>query len=647
MLKAKVRPPFYVVPTLIFLGAGFALANGLGYGSGNLRQYLLHGLHQIDPSFLAHDWFTTHTQSHHSAFDLLVVFLARLSSLNIAFACLNALFAMIFILCIYFLAGRYYHSPLLVTAFSALLVILIPRPYIGWTAIINNYFQPSTIGAVGLLAGLTCLCFERYKTAGAIFLIAGVFHINYMVWSVLLVGSVVAINLNHIGVRRALYLIVPISLSVLYHLPFIAASRSPEQTANAALAATVLHDIYMPFHSRPLTWGIQPFIRFALLLSAGGIAVWVVRPVVRPNRITLTLLAAFGAIILLGIVFTTAIPIDTIALIFPYRLAPFVILAAQIAVAAAIVFPAQYGSLSPIKTLLLWTTLGGLLYACGVNVYGLSCLGAAAAALWAGQLASNPDRQWKTNVSILALMSVAVYVGGAGKSGIALVAALAVAGLVWRMAQRRAAGFSPRGDSSTETPHHRARSTAWPIALPVGKVLLPMCIAAFLMRQGAVRKDLLGPPPPADQQVLYAWCRTRTARSDVFIIPPDLAGFRLGARRAVVVDWKCMPILPKATVQWYHRLQAICGGDFHSLDQAVSGFDQIGKHRAHQLARRFGARYLVTRRENVRSGRVGSAHHSLPGRGILPVGRAHPTGLNQLRCAYADETFTVFDLEQD
>ena len=619
----KVRPPFYVVPTLLFLGAAFALANGLGYGSGNLRQYLLHGLHAIDPGFLANDWFTTQTISHHSTFDRMVVLLAKITPLKIAFACANAAFAMILIACVHVFAKRYYRAPLLVTAITALLMILIPRPYIGWTVIINSYFQPSTIGAVGLLAGLACLCFERYKSAGVIFLIAGVFHINYMVWSALLVGVVVVVNLNRIGVRRALYVLVPIALAVLYHLPFIAVSRSAGQVSSSAFAATILHDIYMPFHSRPMTWGVAPFIRFTVMLLVGGVSVWAVRPVVRPNRITITVLSAITGAVLLGILFTTAIPINTVALIFPYRLAPFLILASQIAVAGAIVTSAQFPVLPPSRTLILWLVLGGLLYACGLDVYDLSCLGGLAAALLAGRLTSEPVPHWKTNVLMLAGLVTAIYLGGAGRTGVALVLTFAAAGLAWRVAiQRRAAGFSPRGSSLTRTPHDRLRPVRWPAALPAGKLVVPLCIAAFLMRQGAVRKDLAGPPPPADEQILYEWCRARTDPGDVFIIPPGLAGFRLGAGRAVAADWKCMPILPKDTVRWYERLATICGRDFRTPAQAGKGFDQMDEPAARRLAVRFGARYLVARRSS-------------------------PIASGPRHRAFANKTFAVLDLEQD
>ena len=121
---------------------------------------------------------------------------------------------------------------------------------------------------------------------------------------------------------------------------------------------------------------------------------------------------------------------------------------------------------------------------------------------------------------------------------------------------------------------------------------------------------------------MYEWCQARTDPGDVFIIPPGLAGFRLGAGRAVAVDWKCMPILPKDTVRWYERLATICGREFRTLAQAGEGFNQMDEPAARRLAVRFGARYLVARRNS-------------------------PIATGPRDCVFANKAFAVLDLEQD
>ena len=377
----------YAWPTVLFLAAGFALANGMGYGCGNLRQYLLHALRALDPTFLANDWFTTQTRAHHATFNTFIVLVGKLVSLDIFFAAANAVFAALFVICIYVLASRLYRAPILVTAIAVLCWAFGPPTLIGMTAIVNVYFQPSTIGAVGLLAGLTSMICGRYRLAGLVLGVAALFHINYMVWIIVILSIVVALNLRTLGWRQAAFLTAPAVLAAAYHLPFFIAGKSPEQAACSAAAARILHDIYMPYHSRPLTWGITPFLQFGAVIAAGLVSLMTVGAEMRPNRIAMTTLGAIAGIVLLGTIFTTAVQIDAVALLFPIRLSPFLVLAATITTSGAIVTTARSAYLSPVRTLILWLVLGTLLYCGGSRVYGLLCLGAAAAALFAGRLA--------------------------------------------------------------------------------------------------------------------------------------------------------------------------------------------------------------------------------------------------------------------
>ena len=151
---------------------------------------------------------------------------------------------------------------------------------------------------------------------------------------------------------------------------------------------------------------------------------------------------------------------------------------------------------------------------------------------------------------------------------------------------------------------------------------MPLLAAALLMHLGSVRKDLMGPPPAMDEQVLFDWCRARTDRGDIFIIPPMLGDFRQGAQRAVVIDWKCMPILPKDTIEWYRRLADECGTEFDSCSQAEAGYAGMNTERARRLADAYGARYLIVDRST------------------------HKGNLDRLRCVYNRAGFAVFDLRE-
>jgi hypothetical protein len=236
----------------------------------------------------------------------------------------------------------------------------------------------------------------------------------------------------------------------------------------------------------------------------------------------------------------------------------------------------------------------------------LTCLGVFAAVLLAGRLAEDNRVRASWMLGILLGLSLLLYQFGAGKASLLLVGVF-VAGAILRRIVR------PRREPKLESAG----------LMRFAGVVVPLAVAFLLMRAGSLRKDLMGPPPPPDEQTLYEWCRTHTSGGEKFIIPPTLGGFRLGACRAVVIDWKCMPILPKDTVEWYRRLVDVCGTEFDTLSEASCGYARMDAGRARRLAVSYGARYVIT------------------------LGDVHEGEMGPLRCVYESPAFTVYDLGPD
>ena len=100
-------------------------------------------------------------------------------------------------------------------------------------------------------------------------------------------------------------------------------------------------------------------------------------------------------------------------------------------------------------------------------------------------------------------------------------------------------------------------------------------------------------PPPA----LSRWVRQNTGPREVFIAPPMFGKFRISARRAVVVDFKCIPYTDSAILEWSQRLED-CYGPVRSAGfAAVTGMEEqykkIDDARLAALAARYGASYAV------------------------------------------------------
>src|SRR5205814_2554572 len=86
------------------------------------------------------------------------------------------------------------------------------------------------------------------------------------------------------------------------------------------------------------------------------------------------------------------------------------------------------------------------------------------------------------------------------------------------------------------------------------------------------------------------------------LIPPSLIGFKLQARRAVYVDWKCIPMKGEEAAEWKRRMLAALGTE----DFPLRGYDlrkgsgEVYLHRdlrqLAELAHREHLDYLVASR---------------------------------------------------
>jgi hypothetical protein len=97
---------------------------------------------------------------------------------------------------------------------------------------------------------------------------------------------------------------------------------------------------------------------------------------------------------------------------------------------------------------------------------------------------------------------------------------------------------------------------------------------------------------------LEDWARTRTDIDALFVIPPELARFRLLARRAVVVDTKSPPLQPDLLEQWYRRLCAVTRLDREGLTphEIELRYAQLSAADLAFVARSFDADYIVAKR---------------------------------------------------
>jgi len=75
---------------------------------------------------------------------------------------------------------------------------------------------------------------------------------------------------------------------------------------------------------------------------------------------------------------------------------------------------------------------------------------------------------------------------------------------------------------------------------------------------------------------LYRYIYVDTKKDAIFLIPESLDDFRLGAGRAIVVDFKSYPFSDSLSLRWYERILRVRGfykgRNCHSLEEIKNNF---------------------------------------------------------------------------
>ncbi len=547
---ARVQRPTvsrWLAPACVASAAiGFALKNGMQYGRSNHWQYLLHGLHAADSTFLSSDWFTTRTEAHHQVFNGLVRLAASSGKPEVMLGLLNGACSLIFVCTLFFIIARFVTRPLLPFSLVVLLASGIPIDGLGDSNILLPYFVPSVFAGVVLLASFACLLYSRYSAAGLLAGAGCAMHGNFLLLIGPLWGLLLIFDGSSRTKSRVAWLLIPWVAAWFAHLGyFLAIIRDP---APSAEARRIFWDIYAPFHYRPLTWSWREYVEFAAVTLGGLIAAIQSRIVF--GRTAVAIIAAVASIFAIGAIGTIGWSVDFITALYTWRLAPFLVVAALVAIALAVT---ESGA-SPIRRMGLAIAFALLLRLARMPAVPCGCI------VLAGVLSILCDRVGR--------------VPGWGR-------------------------------------------TAFQVGIGVAASLL---VGATLARQGLWRRDMFRRAYRPAEESLYTWCRENTDPGAVFIIPPNLAPFRLEARRAVLIDWKCMPLLPHDQLEWRRRQERLAGRPISCEADALAGYSELDPARAELLAQDFGCKYVVVDRlTNVRR-------------------------LDPLRHAYSNDRFDVFEI---
>jgi hypothetical protein len=98
---------------------------------------------------------------------------------------------------------------------------------------------------------------------------------------------------------------------------------------------------------------------------------------------------------------------------------------------------------------------------------------------------------------------------------------------------------------------------------------------------------------------LYRWLRESSPRDAIYLTPPDLDGARFLGQRAIVVDWKAVPLMPRELLVWYERLCDVTGRHVAGTGD-LSGYHAMDAQRLALLETKYHPDYVVLRRGTER-----------------------------------------------
>lgn len=538
---------------------------GYQFGRGNHTVYLLSALRRLDPDLLRNDWFTSQTLQYHAVFGLLSGWLLRLGIIETSFLLgylgLIALMHIAWYRLVHVLGG---------TRMTYLISVLLYYLSAGgnalgmYTFMQDSALLPSNIANVAMLVGIYFWIKGRFGWSGAWMGVAALFHLNH---AVVLTGGWVMLGVWEVRKRPGpkkpliigtLLLFIPALINILH-----AAGAKLGRSGSMPLDEFV--DLYVHFrhahHYDPSSWPVALWICFLWPIPLTFIAWGLAK---RLGRMDEAIARAAGVFLLL----------------------------------TALTLVALLGTgLFDVSEMLIQMSL----WRFSIYLKLLSCIGAA----W---LIYNSGLLTRRAVRILLFAAPGVLMVG----GLVLLLldapqfgrAQQVARFVWE--ERGAIGlFTILAGALAiyELIYARAHRIAGDVLHGGGIVVLIVILSISWGRWLGV-----GTVPEDDPEYIRIahWARDNTPRDAIFLVPPGETGWRLHARRAIVVNFKGVPQLSAELVEYRRRLQRVLdlpdlqslGDDYLEVMQAMDErYRMLEPQRLFAAAQEFGARFVLATRD--------------------------------------------------
>lgn len=585
------------------LAAWSILVFGYAYGRGDLAVYLPLIEHARDPSWLSHDWFVTRGPGVHAPYVWLMARAGAALPLPVVFLVTHIL-ERLALMAVMVLFGRALTGSREAAWLGAVVAVLS----YAWNPGANDLFYavtiPHTLATVPAVLALTLSLRGRMTAAAAVAGLTTIFHelIGLEVGVLIVACAVWREGGPGRGSRRAaaafaLCAIPGLASTVLAQ--FTGSGPDVGMTGSAYIA--LVGGLRAPWHYLPSFWTLGTYAAFLLYLAAGIRALSGDDGAALPaegRRQARFYLAAIVALCVLGALGVEWLRNATILKLQFFRLTIFMKLLVAVLLAHAgwrRIRQGRPGSAAP-AWLLMAATTDPVLFGFVLAVQtGFEAAGAVDAS----------TRRRASGAALVAAgltLCLAFDVGGVWRPDhisagtvislkkVLLLAGVAVALECWRLA--RAVRSGRVGWAVALSVVVIATLTACGLLVVRARVTVPGAAAALAAR---VQVERVVAGPWGD---VMTWVERHTAPEVVFLTPPYMEDFRIGARRAIVVDFKSFAFRDRDAAEWERRLTAVTGGVPFTLrgdrwSELRAGYASLTTADAVRIGGGYGAAYVI------------------------------------------------------
>ncbi|NOZ87126.1 MAG: hypothetical protein GXP49_12830 [Deltaproteobacteria bacterium] len=528
---------------IVFGSIVIMLGKGLFFLHSNQHQYFLLGLRLSDPGFLPKDWFTWHTTHYHQAFGYLLWLLNLVGPLKVT--TLAAQFGLTLLLCfgLVVLSRTIAGAGWRLVFMASVLWIAIASIFdmdLGFLNFFSGYLQPSEVAAAFLVAGVALFATDRMLAAGILTGLSGLFHGSFLLSLSPVVAVLALVRAKDLGLRKTVSFLLPVALLWGINVTFVLWARAGMSSVDDRFLNILFH-FRSPHHYDVSYWPLAQIAGYFLFAVLGGIALLMIYLKNRQPGLKVLLAAGVTSIIVttLGMLAVMIHLNKTITLAVPWRIGPLAFLLGLMALIHVFDKLGNYTNRSSVVK-----TMGKVFARTGIL---------AAGGFWAWRAPKGLESLLRFGwlAFVPACNALKTWMG---KKGITFKPVLSVE-LV--LAVSLASGAAYNGLKNRSNIFKANQPKAIELVEPV-KNMLP-------------KDAVLVVPPTADFVVL-----------------------RILARRALVVDFKCFPVVPSQIKEWYKRLSDVCGISGAAPPwRFLLGYLNMDTNRAVMLRRLYGATHVI------------------------------------------------------